>query len=1522
MATRLRLTQLRDQARAFAQPVTYLGVAMLAMTYCVLVFLIVNDRSEAEAEAKRQGENLVRIIEQSYSHIFQSVDASLLFFRRAYQRDPLAFNAASWIGEAQPNTQLAFNFVVVNPQGRIVSSTAGPAAILTAEISAVDFSERDYFQRQKNSPADDLFFSAPLKLKISGGLAIILTRRMTAPDGTFAGIVAALVNPVELGKTVAGINLGPQGTFGLIGFDGIVRMRAIEGKIDLAASGQRFGPGEGVLAHITKARAGNFWNRPGLVDNVNRLISYRALDSFPMVATVSVTEAEIFRHANEEAMTYSGIALILTLIILLGIRWGVTRERKLNDVIGEMQRTREALQMNQERYQLVETAVNDGIWDKDILNDTLYFSPRWLSILGYVEGEIANTEASFLALIHPNDTAKIANMRKAYLAGAPDVGHVIDFRLRHKDGGYRWVQSRGKALRDTQGRPVRILGTITDITERKLAEALIEESLNDLARAEALALLGNYKYDIAARTFKWSNGMYRIFGKSPSSFTPTETSIVELMLPEDRPILEQYRKDTMAGLDVPRIILRAIGDGGQIIYVEGWSKAVYADDGTVTGMYGTLQDVTVRLQAEAKIRENFSNLQRAERMANLGHIKYEIATGLYTWSEGTYWIMGMSPTTYEPTLENSLDHIHIDDRPLLTKYRADVMSGIDQPPITLRATRGDGKLTQFEVWSAPMRDAKGAVTGMFGTVQDITERRRAELAIKESHDNLARAESMILLGHYKYDRTTGNLTWSEGTFRIFGKTRGTFTPTQDGVFNLFHPDDRPQLNNYRESVLAGKNLPPLTLRIVKDSGQIATVDIWSTPICTADGAVTGYFGTVQDVTERSRAETAINESRENLARAEAMALLGHTRTDIDGAYTWSAGVYRIVGKSPESFTPTPEAARELIHPDDRPAHDQYRRDAMAGIDVPRKSVRMIRDDGQIIDVEFWSAPIRDKNGAVIGKFSTLQDITTLKRTEAIISESHANLERAERMALLGHYKIDRGSGNLVWSSGIYRIFGLSPQSFTPTLRNALELVHPDDRHILKLIRDQAMAGQEIPHVTMRAFRSDGELIDIEYWSTPVRDANGDVTGVFGTVQDISIRKRTEETLERANQELEARVSERTVELAAEMRRREEAQMTLSQMQKMEAVGQLTAGIAHDFNNLLAVIGGSLEFVDGAAARGLTADPELIDAALRATRRGRELVRRLLAFSRQSPLRAEAATIDQLVLDTLRLLQRTLGQGIDMVTQLDAKAAVISVDRNQMANALLNLALNARDAMPEGGQLTIATKCQPVSNGVQNSPRWPTGEAVCITISDTGVGMTDEVRARAFEPFFTTKPDGLGSGLGLSMVQGFVEQSGGTIDIESAPGNGTTITIRLPRIASESQADEADLMTGAPASGREKTVLLVEDDPDVRVVTAAQLRHLGYKVHAVASGMEAIDLIASPANIDITLTDIVLPGGLDGVALVKEAMRARPRMGVLCMSGYNPTEKHRKWLKVQNIAFLEKPFSSAHLAQALDAALVH
>lgn len=293
-------------------------------------------------------------------------------------------------------------------------------------------------------------------------------------------------------------------------------------------------------------------------------------------------------------------------------------------------------------------------------------------------------------------------------------------------------------------------------------------------------------------------------------------------------------------------------------------------------------------------------------------------------------------------------------------------------------------------------------------------------------------------------------------------------------------------------------------------------------------------------------------------------------------------------------------------------------------------------------------------------------------------------------------------------------------------------------------------------------------------------------------------------------------------------------------------------------------------------------------------------------------------VDQLVLDTLRLLQRTLGAQIEIVTRLDATASVVAADRGQLVNAFLNLAINARDAMPEGGQLTIETSCRAARRTASEGlGRWPTGEEVCISVSDTGVGMSEEVRKLAFEPFFTTKKNGVGVGLGLSMVRGYVENIGGYIEFASVFEQGTTITICLPRIAAVSVPEEHNISAGMIVATRKETVLLVEDDPDVRIMTAAQLKQCGYAVQSVATAMEAINMIASPAEIDIMLTDMVLPGGIDGMTLLKEALWERPQMGVVCMSGYNPTPGYRKWLKTQNIRFLEKPFSARQLSQALD-----
>ena len=1068
--------------------------------------------------------------------------------------------------------------------------------------------------------------------------------------------------------------------------------------------------------------------------------------------------------------------------------------KQFNIMLNQRDDIEEALRRSHERSQLVESVVSDGIWHESFDTNEVYLSPRWKGILGFADDELPNTRSTFLELIHPDDRDAVADRRRAYLQLGGNSRLISEFRLRHKDGGYRWIESRGTVVRDAAGRPVRTIGTITDIDGRKRTQDLIEESRNNLARAEKMARLGHYKYEVGTNTLSWSEGAYYMHGKSPASFRPTLGSVLALVHPDDRPKLEQHRHDILAGIEPPPVTVRASKADGQTIYVEAWGRPLRSADGAIIGIFGTIQDVTAHRLADEALRQSQERYRLIESVVTDGVWDVNFSSDECYWSPHWKSILGYADYELQSTRSTFLDLVHPDDKALVVQKRQEYLELGEDRCLTaeFRMRRKDGDYRWVLSRGTVVRDAEGHPLRMLGTITDIDDRKRAQALIAEGRDNLARAERMALLGHVRYELKSGKYSWSEGTYRIMGKSPDTFSPTLANSLDFIHPGDLPKLEQYRRDAFAGQDLPRITVRMLKDDGQPGYLEIWSVPTRDQDGTVTGMFATAQDVTARTLAAEALRQSQERSSLVESAVN--------DGIWDWCIATGKeyvsprwkgILGYADDELSIDNSTFFDLVHPDDR---------------------------------------------------------------AAVAAATQAHIEENKPYSI--DYRLRHKNGGYRW-------------------------VH-----------------------------SRGKV---------VRDADNRPVRMLGAVTDITERKQIEYALAEANRGLEERVAERTSELAREMNRREQAQTKLAQVQKMEAVGQLTAGIAHDFNNLLAVIKGGLEFVEEAAARGLPADPELIDSATRATRRGAELVRRLLAFSRQAPLEAEPARIDQLVLDTLRLLQRTLGEEIEIVTRLEATTATVRVDRNQFANALLNLALNARDAMPQGGQLTIATAYQdPRGAAAEGAARWPMGGTVSLTITDTGVGMNEEVRNRVFEPFFTTKPDGLGSGLGLSMVQGFVEQTGGHIEVDSKVGRGTAIAIRLPTIDAVGEVDDAQALADWSANGKDKTVLLVEDDPDVRIVTAHRLRKLGYRVHAVASGTEAIDLIESPANIDIALTDIVLPGPIDGVDLVKEAMRARPGIGVLCMSGYDPTQTHRKWLMVQNIEFLQKPFSSTQLAQALEA----
>jgi PAS domain S-box-containing protein len=415
-------------------------------------------------------------------------------------------------------------------------------------------------------------------------------------------------------------------------------------------------------------------------------------------------------------------------------------------------------------------------------------------------------------------------------------------------------------------------------------------------------------------------------------------------------------------------------------------------------------------------------------------------------------------------------------------------------------------------------------------------------------------------------------------------------------------------------------------------------------------------------------------------------------------------------------------------------------------------------------------------------------------------------------------------------------------------------------------------------------RKDGGLISVFATISPIRDAGGQITHFIAIEEDITQQKQMEEQLRRA--------------------------------QKMEAIGQLTGGLAHDFNNLLTVVIGSLDLLEQRLESGSEAR-DLAQTALGASLRGADLTRQLLAFARRQSLDPQVCDLNVLVAGMMDLLRRTLGEQIQIAVVPAADLWPALADPTQVESALANLAINARDAMPEGGMLTIETANRHVDalDAAANVEAQP-GAYVMLAVSDTGTGMPPEIVARVFEPFFTTKPQGKGTGLGLSMVYGFVKQSRGHVRIDSTVGLGTSIGLYLPKAdAVGARVAEAEAPAEPQRATGEATILLVEDNDEVRYVVARQLKDMGYRVVEAASAAAALTAMreATP-GIDLLFSDVVMPGGMSGLDLAREVRKLRPELKVLLTSGFAEESLQGVDRSTEAIGFLGKPYRRHDLAR--------
>jgi two-component system, cell cycle sensor histidine kinase and response regulator CckA len=502
------------------------------------------------------------------------------------------------------------------------------------------------------------------------------------------------------------------------------------------------------------------------------------------------------------------------------------------------------------------------------------------------------------------------------------------------------------------------------------------------------------------------------------------------------------------------------------------------------------------------------------------------------------------------------------------------------------------------------------------------------------------------------------------------------------------------------------------------------------------------------------------------------------------------------------------------------------------------------------------------------------------------------LEREELFQLISENAADMiavvdGNGDRLYNSPSYaRVLGYTAEDLRKT--SPLEQIHPDDLPMVLDAAKEAKGSGVGRRIEYRMRRKDGEWVVLESTASPIRNAAGNVEKLVVVNRDISERRHLE--------------------------------LQLRQSQKMDAIGRLSGGVAHDFNNLLGVIIGYSEVLQDQIQEGDRLRV-CVDQILQAGKRAASLTRQLLAFSRQQVLEPKVLLLNGVVGDMEKMLRRLIGEDVQLTTKLDAKLGKVRADQGQIEQVIMNLAVNARDAMPEGGELSIETVNTEMDEQFVKRYPYPvqTGPYILLTVSDTGTGMDDVTKQRIFEPFFTTKEKGKGTGLGLSMVYGVVKQSNGYIDVFSTVGQGTTFKIYLPRIDQEPEEHTTKTALSKAFRGNE-TILLVEDEKNLCVLTRNLLEHYGYAVLEAESGAQALAISRQNAGaIHLLLTDIVMPG-IGGRALAQTLSRERPGIRVVYMSGYTGQTVGGQTILSPGAHFLQKPFTREDLARKIREAL--
>ena len=1016
----------------------------------------------------------------------------------------------------------------------------------------------------------------------------------------------------------------------------------------------------------------------------------------------------------------------------------------------------------------------------------------------------------------------------------------------------------------------------------------------------------------------------RILGyDSPEEMIATITDMAHQLYvnPEDRAEAGRLQEErgTLEGF-----VLEAYQKDGEKIWLSVNRRSVRNQNGEVLYFEGSVEDITARRHIEEEKRK--TRQQYESLVHTIDGIVWEVDVRTFSFtfvSNQSERLLGYTPEQWLNDPSFWKDRLHPDDRSWAIAFCRDATARRADHEFDYRMIAADGRV----VW---LRDivtvdyTNPDFPHLRGVMVDITRRKLAEEALKQSESQLAEAQRLAHIGSWNWDLQKDVMTWSDEHYRIFGVQRGDIDVNDDdGVFDFIHPEDRELVRSVVAKTTETKEPFSFYYRIVKRDGEERIIQSSGSIETGERGQPIRMFGTAQDVTERRRIEQELRQSEERYRDLVENAHDIIYEHDLEGNYTSinKAGE-QITGYSREetlklnlSQTAAPEYLEKA---------EQMLSRKLAGEKVTAYDLEIITKDGRHVTVEVNTRLVL-KNGVPVGVQGIARDITERKRAEKrlsaqyavtralaesnTISEGASKILQAVCESLGWEYgslwTVDRRS-NALHCSQTWQAPGAEADEFESVSRQTVftpgiglpgrvwndgqpvwiaDLAEDTNFHRFAVAARVGLHGGCAFPIRFRS-----EMLGVvEFFSRSIREPDPDLLAMMVTIgsqigQFIQ-RKRVEEALG-------------------------ESEEQLRQSQKLEAIGQLAGGVAHDFNNLLTVIGGYSSILLG-KLRQDSPHRSSIEEIQKASDRASALTRQLLAFSRKQILQPKVLDLNIVVTDLEKMVRRLIGEDIDLLTITSPVLGEVKADPGQIEQVLLNLIVNARDAMPKGGKLTIETRNVVHSEEYAQRHAALPGPYVMLAVSDTGCGMDATIQPRVFEPFFTTKSSGEGTGLGLATVYGIVKQSGGNIWVYSEVGRGSAFKVYLPRV--DEVAEGEGVISKSIPKGTE-IVLLVEDEDQVRAILKHILEGQGYHVLAASNGEEALSISQDlERDIKLMITDVVMPQ-MSGRELAERVLAVRPNLPVLFMSGYTDDAIVRHGLLDEKLNFIQKPFDSTTVAR--------